>query len=74
MPKKKQKKQTKKKHQYLVLRDEFYEKHPRAKYLLGIFIVATAIFVGMAYYKHRLQIDIGEYLWETEGVLYNPNL
>lgn len=53
-------------------RDKFFNDHPNARVLLGIFIVSVAVMLGMLFYTYRLEVEIGKYLWETEGIIYNP--
>jgi len=35
-------------HQYVASRDHFFRTHPNAQWLLAIFIVITALFIGVA--------------------------
>ena len=65
------KKSTKKKK--LDQRDAFFKKHKYARVLLGIFIVSTAIMIGMMYHRYKLEVAIGEYLL-NEGIDYKPGL
>ena len=62
-----------KKHWYLHQRDHFFENHPSARILLGLFIVAFAIFIGKYYYNLKLQVALGDFLGQ-EGIVYNPDL
>jgi len=54
--------------------DAFFAAHPYSRVLLGIFIVAVVIMVGMKYYRYKAQVDIGIYLWEHDGIIYQPEL
>ena len=46
-------KKTASKTRYHHERDQFFVEHPNAKWLLALFIIATAIFIGM-YYRNTM--------------------
>ena len=69
MPRKKTtKKNTKDFHkQYLSQRDHFFQKHPLARVLIGLFIVAFATYLGIQYRNYWAKLYVYMQL-EEEGI------
>lgn len=74
MPKRKKTSKKRKLSTYADHRDHFFETHPRARLLLGAFIVSVAFMIGMMYRELRIHEEVAKYLWNIEEIEYNPNL
>ena len=48
--------------QYMASRDHFFRVHPNAQWLLAIFIVSTALFIGVAVWG---QMQLYNDQWQT---------
>lgn len=54
--------------EYIKQREEFYQKHPHSRMLLGILIVAFAMAIGVLYYNKN-QVYVGLSL-DEQGINY----
>lgn len=78
MPKKKTAKKTVKKkavsktHPYVHHRNRFFEEHPNARWLIGIFIIAVAVYIGVLWRNNQYHKAVAEILG-AEDIIYNPN-
>lgn len=59
-------------HHYRHQRNSFFESHPNSRLLLGLLVVAFALFVAQYYWNFQLQTAIGMVLAE-EGINYVPS-
>jgi hypothetical protein len=50
------------KHTYTSQRDAFFKKHPNARWLLGLLVIAFCIFLAQYYRNFAIQADAYKYL------------
>ena len=54
-------------------RNRFFEDHPNARILLGLFVVAVAVYIGVLWRNYQIHNAVAEILG-AEDIFYNPNL